>query len=178
MRAMTDSTMPSALSAPPARIDLAPGLSISRIVTGLWQVADMERGGRLLDPATAADALQAYSAAGFDTFDMADHYGSAEVIAGGQSNITAHVRDATGRDLVVRRPPLHGVLPTAHDMGREHRIIAALGPTPVPVPEAFAYCDDADVIGAPFYVMSYVEGIVLNDDATMDWANPGKCRSR
>ncbi|MDQ0395474.1 aldo/keto reductase [Labrys monachus] len=79
---MTDSTMPSALSAPPARIDLAPGLSISRIVTGLWQVADMERGGRLLDPATAADALQAYSAAGFDTFDMADHYGSAEVIAG------------------------------------------------------------------------------------------------
>jgi aminoglycoside phosphotransferase (APT) family kinase protein len=51
-------------------------------------------------------------------------------------------------------------------MGREHRIIAALGPTPVPVPEAIAYCDDADVIGAPFYVMSYVEGIVLNDDAT------------
>jgi aminoglycoside phosphotransferase (APT) family kinase protein len=91
---------------------------------------------------------------------------TAEVIAGGQSNITAHVRDATGRDLVLRRPPLHGVLPTAHDMGREHRIIAALGPTPVPVPEAFAYCDDAGVIGAPFYVMSYVEGIVLNDDAT------------
>lgn len=76
---MTDLTMPSLL---PERTDLAPGLSISRIVTGLWQVADMERGGRLLDPAWAADALQAYSAAGFDTFDMADHYGSAEVIAG------------------------------------------------------------------------------------------------
>ena len=91
---------------------------------------------------------------------------SAEVIVGGQSNITARVRDAAGRELVVRRPPLHGVLPTAHDMGREHRIIAALGPTPVPVPEALAYCDDADVIGAPFYVMSYVEGIVLHDDDT------------
>jgi aminoglycoside phosphotransferase (APT) family kinase protein len=91
---------------------------------------------------------------------------TAEVIAGGQSNITAHVRDAAGRELVVRRPPLHGVLPTAHDMGREHRIIAALGPTPVPVPEALAYCDDPDVIGAPFYVMSYVAGIVLNDDTT------------
>ncbi len=91
---------------------------------------------------------------------------TAEVIAGGQSNITAHVRDATGRELVVRRPPLHGVLPTAHDMGREHRIIAALGPTPVPVPDAIAYCDDADVIGAPFYVMSYVDGIVLHDDTT------------
>ena len=76
------------------------------------------------------------------------------------------MRDATGRELVVRRPPLHGVLPTAHDMGREHRIIAALGPTPVPVPEAIAYCDDPDVIGAPFYVMSYVGGIVLHDDAT------------
>ena len=68
----------------------------------------------------------------------------------------------------MRRPPLHGVLPTAHDMGREHRIIAALGPTPVPVPEALAYCDDADVIGAPFYVMSYVEGIVLHDDDTAE----------
>ena len=66
----------------------------------------------------------------------------------------------------MRRPPLHGVLPTAHDMGREHRIIAALGPTPVPVPDAIAYCDDADVIGAPFYVMSYVDGIVLHDDTT------------
>jgi aminoglycoside phosphotransferase (APT) family kinase protein len=91
---------------------------------------------------------------------------TAEVIAGGQSNITAHVRDAAGREMVVRRPPLHGVLPTAHDMGREHRIIAALGPTPVPVPEALAYCADPDVIGAPFYVMSYVDGIVLNDDTT------------
>jgi aminoglycoside phosphotransferase (APT) family kinase protein len=88
---------------------------------------------------------------------------TAEVIAGGQSNITAHVRDADGRELVVRRPPLHGVLPTAHDMGREHRIIAALGPTPVPVPEAIGYCADPDVIGAPFYVMTYVDGIVLND---------------
>ena len=91
---------------------------------------------------------------------------SAEVIEGGQSNITAHVRDAAGRELVVRRPPLHGVLPTAHDMGREHRIIAALGPTRVPFSEAIAYCEDADVIGAPFYVMSYVAGIVLHDDTT------------
>ena len=66
----------------PARTLLAPGLEISRIVTGLWQVADMERDGRLLDPDDGADALAAYAEAGFDTFDMADHYGSAEVIAG------------------------------------------------------------------------------------------------
>lgn len=64
------------------RIALAPDLSIPRIVTGLWQVADQERSGTLLDLERGADALQAYAAAGFDTFDMADHYGSAEVIAG------------------------------------------------------------------------------------------------
>jgi aminoglycoside phosphotransferase (APT) family kinase protein len=95
---------------------------------------------------------------------------AAELIAGGQSNITAHMTDADGREFVVRRPPLHGVLPTAHDMGREHRIIHALGPTPVPVPEALALCAEPDVIGAPFYVMSYVAGIVLNDVSTVEAA--------
>ena len=64
------------------RIDLAPGLNVPRVVHGLWQVADMERGGTLLDPERTADALQAYTEAGFDAFDMADHYGSAEVITG------------------------------------------------------------------------------------------------
>ena len=66
----------------PERAELAPGLSISRIVTGLWQVADMERGGTPLDSEKAADDLAAYAGDGFDTFDMADHYGSAELIAG------------------------------------------------------------------------------------------------
>lgn len=64
------------------RIELAPGLSISRAVTGLWQLADMERGGRSLDLAKAADAMQSYVEAGLTTFDMADHYGSAELVAG------------------------------------------------------------------------------------------------
>jgi aryl-alcohol dehydrogenase-like predicted oxidoreductase/enamine deaminase RidA (YjgF/YER057c/UK114 family) len=66
----------------PKRTLLAPGLEISRLVTGLWQVADMERDGRTLDPQQDAAALADYAAAGFDTFDMADHYGSAEVITG------------------------------------------------------------------------------------------------
>ena len=61
---------------------LAPGLEISRIVTGLWQVADMERDGKTLDPFHGAAAMAEYARAGFDTFDMADHYGSAEVITG------------------------------------------------------------------------------------------------
>ena len=66
----------------PDRVTLAPGLVISRLVTGLWQVADMERGGRRLDQDRAAADLAAYAEAGFDSFDMADHYGSAEEIAG------------------------------------------------------------------------------------------------
>ncbi|HEX4766300.1 MAG TPA: aldo/keto reductase [Lichenihabitans sp.] len=70
------------MSPPPDRAELAPGFEISRMVTGLWQVADQERGGTPLDPDRGADALAAYAEAGFDTFDMADHYGSAELVAG------------------------------------------------------------------------------------------------
>lgn len=65
----------------PERTTLA-GLDISRLLCGLWQVADLEKGGETLDPERGADALQAYAKAGFDTFDMADHYGSAEIITG------------------------------------------------------------------------------------------------
>lgn len=64
------------------RIELAPGLEISRVVTGLWQIADMERGGGSVDTAEAAAAMGRYVEAGLTTFDMADHYGSSEVIAG------------------------------------------------------------------------------------------------
>jgi aryl-alcohol dehydrogenase-like predicted oxidoreductase/enamine deaminase RidA (YjgF/YER057c/UK114 family) len=66
----------------PDRITLPAGLEIPRLVTGLWQVADMERSGTPLDTARAAQALADYAAAGFDAFDMADHYGSAELITG------------------------------------------------------------------------------------------------
>ena len=66
----------------PDRIMLAPGLEISRLVTGLWQIADMERDGRKLDLDGLACDMKAYAEAGFDSFDMADHYGSAEDIAG------------------------------------------------------------------------------------------------
>ncbi len=64
------------------RIELAPGLNVPCVINGLWQVADMERGGHTLEPEAAADALQAYAAAGYTAFDMADHYGSAELITG------------------------------------------------------------------------------------------------
>lgn len=61
---------------------LSPSLQISRVLTGLWQIADMEKDGQTLDPIQTAPAMKAYADAGFTTFDMADHYGSAEVIAG------------------------------------------------------------------------------------------------
>jgi len=84
-----------------------------------------------------------------------------EVITGGRSNITYRVTDEAGNRFVLRRPPLGHVLATAHDMAREHRIIGAVGKTAVPVPDVLALCEDVEVNGAPFYVMSYVDGHVL-----------------
>ncbi len=63
-------------------IELAPGLTICRSLTGLWQIADLERDGNKVDAEQAALAMNAYAEAGFTTFDMADHYGSAEEISG------------------------------------------------------------------------------------------------
>jgi aryl-alcohol dehydrogenase-like predicted oxidoreductase len=84
------------------RILLAPGLEICRVVTGLWQVADMERDGRTLDPGRSAQELAAYAAAGFDSFDMADHYGSAEIIAG---RYLAAARNGAARAFTKWCPP-------------------------------------------------------------------------
>ncbi|MCP4083483.1 MAG: phosphotransferase family protein [Actinomycetia bacterium] len=89
---------------------------------------------------------------------------SFEILDGGHSNLTYRVTDSAGSSWVLRRPPTGRVLATAHDMAREHRIIAALGPTPVPVPRAIGLCEDDTVNDAPFYVMSHVEGAVLAAD--------------
>ncbi|MFA9429396.1 phosphotransferase family protein [Egicoccus sp. AB-alg2] len=88
-----------------------------------------------------------------------------EVIQGGRSNLTYTVTDAAGRRLILRRPPLHGVLQSAHDMGREHRIIRALADADVPVPPTVGHEHDTEVTGAPFYVMRFVDGVVVRDAA-------------
>jgi aminoglycoside phosphotransferase (APT) family kinase protein len=93
---------------------------------------------------------------------------SFDLIAGGRSNLTYKVDDAAGHRWVLRRPPLGQVLATAHDMGREHRLISALAPTDVPVPPAVGLCTDESVNGAPFYVMDFVDGLVLTDRATAE----------
>ncbi|MFD5125747.1 phosphotransferase family protein [Streptomyces sp. NPDC058385] len=82
---------------------------------------------------------------------------SGRVVEGGRSNLTYIVGDGSST-WVVRRPPLGHVLATAHDMKREYRVISALNPTSVPVPEALLMCEDDSVLGAPFYVMEYVTG--------------------
>ena len=85
------------------------------------------------------------------------------LLAGGRSNLTYLVRTRTSpvRSFVLRRPPLGHVLPTAHDMVREYRVLSALAETNVPVPRTFALCEDPAVNGAPFYVMEYLPGIVI-----------------
>ncbi len=88
-----------------------------------------------------------------------------ELIAGGRSNLTFLVTDAQGMRFVLRRPPTGHVLATAHDMAREHRLISAVGKTPVPVPRTLGLCLDETVTGAPFFVMSFVEGEVLDSPA-------------
>lgn len=83
---------------------------------------------------------------------------TAELLTGGKSNLTYRVSDEHERAWVVRRPPLGHVLATAHDMGREYRVMTALNGTEVPVPRTFGLCTDEAVLGAPFYVMGHVAG--------------------
>ena len=100
---------------------------------------------------------------------------SASLITGGKSNLT-YTLSAGGRDYVVRRPPLGHVLATAHDMGREYRVMAALAPTSVPVPQMLAHCEDVKVIGAPFYVMEKVAGTPYGRASQLEPLGPARTR--
>ncbi|MGW1772365.1 phosphotransferase family protein [Streptomyces sp. NPDC002104] len=98
------------------------------------------------------------------------------LIEGGRSNLTYEVGDGSSR-WVVRRPPLGHVLATAHDMRREHRVIAALHGTAVPVPEPLLLCEDEAVLGAPFYVMEYVDGVPFRTAGQLAALGPERTRS-
>ena len=93
-----------------------------------------------------------------------------ELIAGGRSNLTYRVTDAAGRAYALRRPPVSHVLATAHDMVREHTIISALHPLGVPVARPLGLCVDEAVNESPFYVMEFVEGVILRDRAQAEAA--------
>ena len=97
---------------------------------------------------------------------------TAALVAGGRSNLTYVLNEV----FVLRRPPLGHVLATAHDMAREFRVISALGPTAVPVPEALLLCEDDSVLGAPFYLMARVPGVVLRHREQTDPLGPDNRR--
>ena len=112
---------------------------------------------------------------------LAEHLGCEgplehEVISGGASNLTIGVT-VGGTELVVRRPPVGAFLPSANDVSREHRYLTALKGTDVPVPETLALCEDPRVIGAPFYVMRRLHGVVPHDASALSGRTPEEGRA-
>jgi len=99
-----------------------------------------------------------------------------EIISGGASNLTIAVT-VGAIELVVRRPPVGAFLPSANDVAREYKYLAALRDTDVPVPEVFGFCDDANVIGAPFYVMRRLHGLVPHDPAVLAHLSASEARA-
>ncbi len=95
-------------------------------------------------------------------------------VRGGHSNETFFIWSGSER-AVLRRPPLGEYLPTAHDVAREWRVISALAGTNVPVPQPILFCDDVNVIGAPFYLMREVSGVVLRNRLP-EWADTDETR--
>jgi aminoglycoside phosphotransferase (APT) family kinase protein len=89
-------------------------------------------------------------------------------VAAGRSNLTFEVGDSAGCRYVLRRPPTSHLLPTAHDIAREYRIISAMAPAGVPVPSALGLCTDLSVNGAPFYVMDFVDGIIARSELEVE----------
>jgi aminoglycoside phosphotransferase (APT) family kinase protein len=97
--------------------------------------------------------------AGFDTSSTVN----ATLLAGGRSNVSYKLTDGVNNEYVLRRPPLGNIMPTAHDMGREFRVLSGLNSVSFPTPTALAHCEDESVIGAHFMVMDFVDGLVVSD---------------
>ena len=113
---------------------------------------------------------------GLDLARLREYLGSpapltATMFAGGRSNLTYAVTDGTRR-WVLRRPPLGHVLPTAHDMVREHRVLDALSQAGFPAPAPIRLCTDTEVIGAPFYLMEHVDGRIYREVADLEALGP------
>jgi aminoglycoside phosphotransferase (APT) family kinase protein len=127
-------------------------------------------GGEATAPAEAPEGIDR---AGVEAW-FADEIAGVELplaferISGGRSNLTYSVSDAAGHRWALRRPPLGKRLGSAHDMGREQKVISALATTEVPVPPVAGFCEDEAVNGAPFYVMDFVDGPVLRSRAEVE----------
>jgi len=120
-------------------------------------------------PEQVAEAVPVGALATWITNNIPDAHGPVTVthLSGGSSNLTFRVRDDVS-DWVLRRPPVGAFLATANDMGREYTVQTGLQGTDVPVPTTVALCPDDSVIGAPFYLMGFVDGIVYSDVDAVD----------
>ena len=118
-----------------------------------------------IDVAAVTEWLQAALAPNGGTVEGSLSF---EQITGGRSNLTFRVVDEAGTQWALRRPPTGHVLATAHDMAREHRVMSALEPTAVPVPEMVGLCEDVSINDAPFYVMEWIDGTVVRDKSTAE----------
>ncbi|CAN5343827.1 phosphotransferase family protein [soil metagenome] len=98
---------------------------------------------------------------------------AADLLVGGKSNLTYRVHDG-GSTWVVRRPPLGELLSTAHDMAREFRVMSALAASDVPVPKMVTLCADATVLGTPFFVMEWVDGVCYRRREMLEGTGPGR----
>ncbi|MDA3038023.1 MAG: phosphotransferase family protein [Actinomycetota bacterium] len=136
---MTDNALPDETKDHEAAVDAGPMRGINTAPVSAWLAENVE------------------GAIGPFAFDF---------ITGGHSNLTYKVTGSDGSEFVLRRPPLGAILASAHDMGREFKIISGVGRTTVPVPQALGLCQDEEVNGAPFYIMNYVDGVVVADDVT------------
>jgi hypothetical protein len=85
----------------------------------------------------------------------------ATLLAGGRSNVSYKLTDANNSSWVLRRPPLGHIMPSAHDMGREFRVLSGLNSVSFPTPTTRGYCEDESVIGAKFMLMDFVDGRVI-----------------
>jgi aryl-alcohol dehydrogenase-like predicted oxidoreductase/enamine deaminase RidA (YjgF/YER057c/UK114 family) len=143
------------------RVALAPDLSISRVLTGLWQIADMERDGRALDPDAAAGALRPYVDAGFTSFDMADHYGSAEIVA-------RHLREGAGAprpvQLFTKWVPKPGPLTPGDVRAAVERSLERLGTRRIDLLQfhAWSYADPSWVDGLLHLQALQSEGLIAH----------------
>lgn len=98
-----------------------------------------------------------------------------ELITGGRSNLTYVITDGrTG--WILRRPPAGPLLATAHDVAREHRVLSALAPTPIPVPRTYALCANTEVLGVPFLLMERMPGVAYRSRSELAALGPDRVR--
>ncbi len=103
---------------------------------------------------------------------------SVRQFGGGKANLTYLLRFGDQRELVLRRPPLGPFAPSAHDMGREYRVLSVLHHAFHFVPQAYLFCDDKDVLGAPFFIMERCEGVVVRERLPAQFAKDPRAPRR